>query len=214
MYKQLPNQLTLARLVLAAVFFLALNQYRYVGASNPHTFIIWTSMVLFGLAALTDWLDGYLARKWHVESRFGRIMDPVCDKVLIMGSFIYLAGPRFVIPEAAAELQFFNMITGVYPWMVVVVLARELLVTAIRGELEAEGVKFGANLWGKLKMILQSVMVPTVLLLIWCDPIAHPWLGWFRDFIVYLTVVVTIASGVPYVTAAIRSTKVKSEVAR
>ena len=204
MRNNLPNQLTLLRLVLAAVFFVVLNQYRYRGPAAPQTLILWASIFIFVLAALTDWLDGYLARRWQAESRFGRIMDPFCDKVLVIGALIYLAGPRFVIPAKAAAGDFFNMVSGVYPWMVAVILARELLVTGIRGELESLGVSFGAGLAGKLKMILQSIVVPVVLLLIWIGPEEHPWAAWIRDVLVYLTVVVTVASGLPYVLSARR----------
>jgi CDP-diacylglycerol---glycerol-3-phosphate 3-phosphatidyltransferase len=206
MRRQLPNQLTMLRLFLAGVFFLVLNQYRY-GKGPDWTLFL--AILLFILAVLTDALDGYLARRWHVESTFGRIMDPFCDKVLIIGAFIYLAGPRFVIPEKAVERQFFNMVTGVYPWMVALILARELLVTGIRGELEGAGVKFGANIWGKLKMILQSFGVPIILLLVWFDPQAqgHQWMGYLRDALVYAMVVATVFSGLPYITSAVRAVR-------
>lgn len=208
-YRQLPNQLTLLRLVLAAVFFVLLNCYRY-GTDGP-VWLLPVAIVIFILAAITDTLDGYLARKWHVESKFGRIMDPFCDKVLIIGAFVYLAGPRFVIPGSVevGDIDFFSMVTGVYPWMVAVILARELLVTAIRGELEGEGVSFGANVWGKLKMILQSVVIPIVLAIVFIDPRREgwQWLGWVRDVLVYLTVLVTVLSGLPYVTGAVRATR-------
>ncbi len=208
-YRQLPNQLTMLRLVLAAVFFVLLNCYRY-GANSP-IWLIPVAIVIFVLAAITDSLDGYLARRWHVESKFGRIMDPFCDKVLVIGAFVYLAGPRFVIPGAIVEpdISFLSMASGVYPWMVAVILSRELLVTAIRGELESEGVKFGANVFGKLKMILQSIVIPIVLLIVWLDPRSEgwEWTAWVRDILVYLTVIVTVISGLPYITGAARSAK-------
>jgi len=212
-YPNLPNQLTLLRLVLAAAFFLVLNQYRY-GAVSPDGTLVDQSLILFSaiglfiLAAITDWADGYLARKWKVESQFGRIMDPFCDKVLVMGAFIYLAGPRFVDLHAVSEGQEIfgfikgNMVSGVYPWMVAVILARELFVTGIRGELEGGGQKFGANIFGKGKMVLQSITVPLVLFIIWLEPADHPWLGYTRNGLVYLTVIVTILSGVPYLSGA------------
>ena len=208
-YSQMPNRLTLLRLVLAAVFFLLLNSYRY-GADSP-AWLLPTAILIFILAAVTDTLDGYLARKWHVESKFGRIMDPFCDKVLIIGAFMYLAGPRFVIPGRieVGHIAFINMITGVYPWMVAVILARELLVTAIRGELEGEGIKFGANVWGKLKMILQSIVIPIVLAIVFIDPQRDGWhwLAWVRDILVYLTVLATVVSGIPYITRAMKATR-------
>ena len=203
MYRQLPNQLTLLRLILAGVFFLTLNQYRYPGSPGAGRWL-WAAIVLFTLAAITDILDGYLARKWHVESTFGRIMDPFCDKVLVLGAFIYLAGPRFVIPQAAQHGELLMMVTGVYPWMVAAMLARELLVTGIRGELEGTGVQFGANIFGKLKMILQSVGVPVILFIVWLDPLElkWAWLGIARDVLVYTIVAVTLLSGLPYLRGA------------
>ncbi len=199
-WRHLPNMLTLARLVLAAGFFASLNVYRYPDANTVAAQI---AIGLFIVAAATDWLDGYLARRWDVTSVFGRIMDPFCDKVLILGAFVYLAGPRFVIPERAADGEFFTMATGVYPWMVVVIFARELLVTSIRGVIEAMGVDFAATWSGKWKMILQSISVPVILfLVIHFDPVEHAWSNWTIEAVVYLTVIVTIWSGVPYVTRA------------
>ena len=207
MRRQLPNMLTLLRLVLAAAFFVVLNQYRY-GANNA-AWVLPLAIVLFVLAALTDMLDGQLARRWQVESRFGRVMDPFCDKVLVIGAFIYLMGARFVIPHRAADGEFFNMASGVYPWMVAVILARELLVTGIRGELEGSGIKFGAVWSGKLKMILQSITIPLVLLIVHLDPEVpgNAWLAVARDVLVYATVIVTAVSGIPYVINAARVLK-------
>jgi len=208
MYRNLPNQLTVLRLILAGVFFLVLGDYRY--PIGPRVMLL-IAMGIFIVASITDWLDGYLARKWNVESTFGRIMDPFCDKVLVIGAFIYLAGPRFVDknfiepPEPTLfNIAPGNMISGIYPWMVALILARELLVTSIRGELEGQGVKFGANIFGKLKLILQVIVVPIILFIVWLDPEApnHRWLVYTRNTLVYATMFVTLASGVPYITNA------------
>jgi len=195
--RQLPNSLTLLRLLLAAGFFAALNAYRY-----PHTNAVWAnlSIAVFILAAITDSLDGYFARRWNVVSMFGRIMDPFCDKVLILGAFIYLAGPRFVVPEWVARGDFFTMATAVYPWMVVVIFARELLVTGIRGVVESLGVSFPAKWSGKAKMILQSVTIPIIIFLVVnCRPAQNPWAMWTCHLLVYATLLVTVWSGLPYV---------------
>lgn len=213
MHRQLPNQITLCRLALAAAFFMVLNLYRFPkGPLNA----LPLAVAIFILAALSDWLDGYLARKWKVESTFGRIMDPFCDKVLVLGAFIYLAGPRFVDPAHVEHGGFLNvipsnMVTGVYPWMVAVMLARELLVTGVRDKLESAGVKFGANWSGKMKMVLQSVTIPLVLVIVWLDPTkdAHHWLALSRDILVYATVIVTVVSGVPYILGAAKSLGIK-----
>jgi CDP-diacylglycerol--glycerol-3-phosphate 3-phosphatidyltransferase len=159
---------------------------------------------LFIAAAVTDALDGHLARKWKVESLFGRIVDPFADKVLVLGAVIYLAGPRFLDPVAVEQGRWATQVSGVYPWMVVVVLARELLVTSIRGAAEGLGVEFGAKKLGKWKMILQSVVVPAVLAIVAIDAArpGYEWLSWLRGGLVWATVLVTVLSGLPYVTAA------------
>lgn len=197
-WQQLPNALTVLRAILAAGFFAALNAYRY-----PDQNVFWgnVAIALFIAAAITDALDGYLARRWHVESVFGRIMDPFCDKVLILGAFIYLTGPRFTIPERVHAGDFYDMATGVYPWMVVLILARELLVTGIRGVLESMGLSGASNWSGKAKMILQSITVPIILaLVINFKPSVHAWASWTCMLLVYLTLIVTVWSGVPYIT--------------
>ncbi len=209
--KNLPNMITMARLVLAGGFFLILNSYRY-GHGHSRDWILLAAIGTFILAAVTDWLDGYLARKWHVESTFGRIMDPFCDKVLVLGAFIYLSGPRFIDPIAVKQGFYLTNITGVYPWMVVTMLGRELLVTGIRGELEGQGVKFGANIWGKLKMVLQAVAIPVILFLVWIDPrsIKHDWMLIIPDAFAYVVVFVTVMSGLPYIIEGAKSLAKKS----
>lgn len=201
--RHLPNALTLFRLVLAGVFFVVLNTYQY--PEGPGVSLA-CAVAVFGLAALTDWLDGFLARRWQVETAFGRIMDPFCDKVLVLGAFIYLAGPRFADPRSAEHVV---TASGVYPWMVATMLARELLVTAIRAELEERGIRFGANIWGKLKTTLQLICVPIVIVIVAFDPHVdgRSGLAIGRDVLVYATVIATVASGVPYVTGAIRAAK-------
>ena len=203
--KHIPNQLTLLRLVFATAFFLVLQLYRYGAEPASPGWVLPAAVGLFVLAALSDALDGYLARRWDVVSKFGRIMDPFCDKILILGAVSYLASPRFLDHAAVADGDYRTMISGVYPWMVVLVLARELLVTGIRGEVEKAGIAFGATWAGKLKMILQSVVVPAVLIIVMIDPRQHPWLGWVRDALVYATVVATVLSGWPYVTGAMKA---------
>ena len=197
--RQLPNALTVLRLFLAGAFFLTLNAFRY-----PAQNIGWgnAAIVLFILAVVTDALDGYLARRWKVESIFGRIMDPFCDKVLIIGAFIYLAGPRFVVTEiheADGDVSV-TMATAVYPWMVVLILGRELLVTGIRGVIEGMGFSGASNWSGKAKMILQSITIPIVLAIaINIHASEQAWAHWTNVVLVYVTVIVTVWSGLPYI---------------
>lgn len=138
-----PNALTGVRLLLTAGFVALLSL-------EPPRLLI--AAALFAVAAATDAIDGFLARRWDAVSRLGRIADPFADKILVLGAFVVLAGPNLA------------PLTGVAPWMAVVILARELLVTSIRGLYEAEGHDFSAGLSGKLKMAAQSVAVPLILL--------------------------------------------------
>ena len=96
------------------------------------------------VGASTDWLDGYWARKYGQVTTLGRILDPFVDKIIVCGTFIFLAA----IPGS-----------GVVPWMAVLIVGRELLVTALRSFLEGEGADFSAMMSGKLKMLVQCVAV-------------------------------------------------------
>lgn len=199
--RHLPNQLTLLRLVMAVAFFATLET-AVPGAETPEQRAFWgiVAMVLFILGAVTDALDGWLARRWHAVSAFGRIMDPFVDKVLVLGAFLYLAAMPLGSDGPLPPLE-----TGVAAWMAATMLARELLVTSLRGWLEGRGVPFPADPTGKVKMILQSIAVP-VALFVATQPVAEGgfWTG-LRDVVVWATVLVTIASAVPYVLRAIRS---------
>src|SRR5688500_4231393 len=127
MFRHVPNALTGSRLVLAAVVFGILSFYQYEGRGDPTLLNI--AFVVYLVALFTDFLDGYLARKWKVEGAFGRVVDPFVDKVLVIGSFIFFAGKNFIIPETALEghVGVVKTISGVVPAMVVVIIARELL---------------------------------------------------------------------------------------
>lgn len=200
--RQLPNTLTLLRLLLAAAFFAAISGWQYRPRDiDP----LWAdiAIVLFILAAATDAFDGYLARRWNVMSLFGRIMDPVCDKVLVLGAFVFLAGPRFVMPEKVEAGDLFTMASGVYPWMVVLIIFRELVVTGVRSVAEAMGISFGSNWWGKAKMILQTIAIPVAILVAANFDHGDPRSMWaiiVRDVLVWGTLAVTLISGLPYVT--------------
>lgn len=197
--RQIPNALTVLRLIMAVVFFALLS----LAGTDPAALV--AAAVLFAAAASTDALDGYLARKWNVESAFGRVMDPLCDKVLVLGAFVYLAGPAFAVADPDGKA---TQITGVYPWMVVVMLLREFLVTGLRGMVEAAGVAFGANWYGKAKMILQSIGAPILLVIaaVGVEGETH-WLVWPRDVLVYAIVAATLLSGYPYVSGAAKAMK-------
>ncbi len=202
MHKNVPNLLTASRLVLAGVFFAFLSRYQY--ARKPEA-MLHAAFVVYLIALVTDFLDGYLARRWQAASLFGRITDPFVDKVLVLGSFIFFAGKNFVIPEPefGAVPDNVKTITGIAPWMVVLILARELLVTTFRGVAEAGGRDFGAAFTGKLKMTLQSLTILVILAYVnfrgWL--LAHEWefpAQIIRDICICATLLVTIYSGLAY----------------
>ena len=201
--QNLPNALTMLRLLIAAAFFATISLSVLRGAGLEESRQLWgnIAVALFIIAAATDALDGYLARRWLVVSDFGRIMDPFCDKVLVLGTFAYLASPRFAEIDSAGHVV--GMSTGIWAWMVVVIIARELLVTAIRGVLESKGIAFGADWWGKSKMILQSVAAPYCLFVAVNPAVAAvEFFAGLQWLLVWATVIVTTVSAVPYIIRA------------
>lgn len=139
-----PNVLSSIRLALAWVVF-ALIELGY----------FWTAFVLFLVAVGTDWIDGWYARKFNQVTQLGRILDPFCDKVIICGTFIQVAAIMF--------LTTWPWYLRIMPWMAVVVVSRELLVTALRSAIEAAGGDFSASFAGKLKMLFQCCAVGSAL---------------------------------------------------
>lgn len=175
-----PNQLTVARLLLSIVLFVLIGAQSYLAA-----------LAVFVLAASTDWLDGYWARKYGQVTTLGRILDPFVDKIIICGSFIFLVG----IPAA-----------DVHAWVAVVVVGRELLVTALRSYLEGEGADFSAQLSGKLKMVAQCAAVVAILWkLAYRAPAAPPeWLAWTCQILLWGAVGLTVYSGLAYIVRAVQ----------
>ncbi len=180
-WANLPNWLTAARFVMAAALFVFM------------AFQVWpASLILFLLAAITDWLDGFLARRYKWTSDLGRNLDPLADKVLVCGAFIFLLQPS---PVKAGEL----LIPALQPWVVCVVVMRELGVTALRTFMEGQGVKFGADWLGKAKMWLQSAaVVACFLTLMTAAAEAWGWLAPVRDVLIYLMAAATVLSGLQY----------------
>ncbi len=205
---QLPNQLTVSRLAASVVFFTVLA---LVELGTPAaTWLLMSGFVIYILAGITDVLDGYFARKWNIASAFGRIADPIVDKVIVCGGFVLLAGANFSfaaagMPGAPGELEASlptwltgGMATGVQPWMVVVLLAREFVISAIRGYSESQGLKFPATPAGKIKMAVQSVALCTILFQLAMVPSAT-WAVALKLAMVWLTVIVTVLSALVYV---------------
>jgi len=186
----LPNQITLARLVLAVIFIALLSQYSH---QEPEVWKLDVACALFIVAAATDFLDGYIARKYGLMTPLGRVMDPLVDKVLVCGAFILFTGDGFVDANG-------RNVTSVQAWMAVVIVGRELLVTGLRGFNESMGKDFGASIHGKLKMWMQSIAAPVILFLVAHDGVRLLGVpsGVMKGIVVWLTIGVTILSMVHY----------------
>jgi CDP-diacylglycerol---glycerol-3-phosphate 3-phosphatidyltransferase len=168
----LPNALTVTRIFLVPLLVVVLltkfEGHAILGLPTPLL-----GAAIFGVASITDWLDGYLARRRGQETSLGRMMDPIADKLLTSAAFISLVQ------------------LGLAPaWIVAVIIGRELAVTGLRSLASARGVGFGASSLGKIKMVSQ---VTAILLLILGQNGAQPflWLGQLSLWIVLLTAIVS-----------------------
>jgi CDP-diacylglycerol---glycerol-3-phosphate 3-phosphatidyltransferase len=189
-----PNQLTVARLVLSVLCFICLAFDRYLPA-----------LIFFVIAAGTDWVDGYWARRYGQITQLGRILDPFADKIVICGTFIFLAAvPPTITGRSASEIT---------AWMAVVVVARELLVTALRSMAEGQGSDFSAKWAGKWKMVFQCAAAAASLWRLWYygyDSAAGwatpppDWTTWALRLIVWIAVLTTVYSAWGYIQAALR----------
>ena len=198
--RTIPNAITLSRLVLALAFFVGVEFIDRDGDPQTAASLGLFCALLFAVAAGTDYFDGYLARRWNVVSAFGRVADPVVDKILVLGGFIYLASPELSV----APVQGFAG-SGIASWMVVAILLREFLVTSLRSLIESMGVPFGADMGGKVKMVIQSFCVP------WClftatRPDAAGEASWtvLRDVVIWITMFAPLLCAIPYLLRAMR----------
>lgn len=176
----IPNLITTARLIITALVFVCLEFS--ISAGSIDQTLVWIAFWLFLVAAITDFLDGYLARRWQMVTAFGRIADPFADKVLIAGSLITL----LQFPEATSVLT---------TWYVVIVVAREFLVTAIRGFVEASGQPFPADRLGKYKMVAQCWLVGALLSMVAGSEV----FVWAAEWGFWVSLVLTAVSGLNYV---------------
>ncbi len=192
MLRLIPNILTFGRLVLTIVFLvmLLLAPPYYANGEVPFPGFLDIAFIIFVIAGLTDIVDGIAARRFNVASKFGRMVDPLADKVLVCGAFICFAiigEPRLfgLGPVALAAIQ----------WSVAgILIAREAYVTILRHIAEAHGVNFAATISGKVKMFLQSFAIGTVVI-----KMAHvqtaTWGYWFTVVTFVIMLSATVISG-------------------
>lgn len=170
MQMNLPNKLTILRVILIPVFLLVLFL-------SPAPMNRYVAVAIFVVASLTDFLDGYLARKWNLVSNFGKFMDPLADKLLVMAALVSMV-----------EL-------GDLPsWVVIIILAREFAITGFRTLAMEANIVMAASWWGKVKTTIQMIMIIIVLLEL---PFAG--ISVIEKILVGLAVFFTILSGADYI---------------
>ena len=167
----LPNKLTIARMCMVPLFMIALMM------NTPASRLIAT--VIFALASLTDMLDGQIARKYNMVTNFGKLMDPLADKVLTAAAMICLVE----LGDLAA-------------WIAVVIIFREYLITGLRSVAASENIVVAANIWGKVKTVCQMI----ALMLLMVKPQIVDLCGInIGLWLMYVAVTLTIYSGLDYV---------------
>jgi phosphatidylglycerophosphate synthase len=194
----LPNKLTVSRFVLTGAFLWAMF------SRSPLNDTL--ALVFFVAAAITDYLDGEIARRRNLITSFGALMDPLADKVLMCSAFIALIERHMLTPPRSVftvgELDFS---AKVHAWMVVIIVARELAITGLRLLAAAKNVVLAAERYGKHKTLSQTVAIISLLVM----DASVEWWGWLRDFfapwvpafamlVLWLTVVLTFTSGMLY----------------
>lgn len=180
-----PNKLTVARILITPVY-LALILWE----SLPHRFLIAT--LVYSIAAITDAIDGKLARKNNQITNFGKLLDPIADKILTTSALL-----------AFMQMGLCNI------WIVMIVLTREFTVASIRMIAAADGVVIPANIWGKLKTVSQMTFTIVIMLLgevysilAAYNPVLYgkmPALALISNILLWITAVLTVVSGVIYV---------------
>jgi len=186
----LPNKLTVSRFVLTAIFLWAL----FWPTEVPLRYTI--ALILFSVASFTDFLDGKIARARNLITNFGILMDPLADKILTCSAFIAFVESTHLHPDAPVKVA---------AWMVIVIVARELAITGLRLLAASKNIVLAAERFGKHKTISQIVAILALLVTDAChewSPVLQdlfmPWVATFALLALWVTVILTVASGVIY----------------
>jgi len=167
-----PNLLSLSRILSVPVFIILMLEPSPVRAL--------VAGIVFSLASATDWLDGYLARKWGQVTKVGKLLDPIADKILIMAALVTLVEIRSDI---------------VHSWMAIVLIGREFAVTGLRAIAASEGIVIPAETVGKYKVGAQITTVLSLLLYQYCDKEWMRQLGWFA---LWIAMILAVYSAIQY----------------
>ncbi|AQW85851.1 phosphatidylglycerophosphate synthase [Campylobacter pinnipediorum subsp. caledonicus] len=173
----LPNSLAFFRILLAPLMFYILinaqSNFSYVHIS----WINYFAGLIFVIASVTDFFDGYIARAWDQKTKLGAILDPLADKMLILAAFLGLM-----------------MIQRANPWAVYIILVREFFITGFRVVVASEGLNVSASIAGKIKTVFQMIAIGW-LVMQWS----------FSDALLWLSVILTLYSGLEYIITYIKA---------
>ncbi len=165
----LPNKITIFRVCMIPIFLIFM-----LGEGIPYGNIL--AAILFVIAALSDLLDGYIARKHNLVTNFGKFMDPLADKLLVSSALIC-----------------FVALKTVPAWIVIIIIAREFIISGFRLIASDNGVVIAASWWGKLKTNVQMVM--SVMLIVNLD---YGWMNVLEQIAIYLALALTVISLIDY----------------
>ena len=196
-----PTKITFSRIIAIVIMIITLVVFYFIGVFNkdfiipciPGTTINWLYFglfIFFVLASFTDFLDGYLARKNNQVTDLGKFLDPVADKLLVNSMVIFL-----IVPASYAKEQMSWSI-----WCAILLVARDIIVDALRFIAAQKGVVIAANIFGKAKTVLEMIAVSLVLLNGWPFSYFDSSWGMFRiaNIFVYLCTIASVVSGVIY----------------
>lgn len=164
--KNLPNILTVSRIILSILLLAILLHGQSIGIENPFRY----AFFIFILASITDFFDGYLARRFHLTSIFGEVFDPLADKMLILSAFIGLM-----------------LVHMANPWLVFIILSREFFITGLRVVVASSNQSVKASILGKCKTVLQMIAICFLFLQLKGG-----------DILLWLAMIVTLYSGFDY----------------
>lgn len=165
-----PNKLTILRVILIPFFVL------FLLSDLGGIYSKWISLALFVIASITDWLDGYLARRDNLVTNFGKFMDPLADKLLVCSAMIC-----------------FVQLGSLPGWIVIVIIAREFIISGFRLIAADNGIVIAANYWGKFKTVSQMIML--ILLIADLGGI----FGMLTQIFIWLALALTVISLVDYI---------------
>lgn len=163
-----PNKLTVLRVILIPFFVVFM-------LADLGSWSKWAALGIFVAASITDWLDGFLARKYHLVTNFGKFMDPLADKLLVCSALICLVD-----------------LNRIPSWIVIIIIGREFVISGFRLIASDNGVVIAANYWGKVKTVCQMIMIIVLIMNL------GGWVQTVEQILIYASLILSVISLVTY----------------